>query len=421
MRLRPFVFCLLWVATCAFTTAEARAEADTAATIAALFSARSVADRDAAIEQLENADPKDPLVPYCLGAAAFIQSLEKLAIGLNRHGFESPQAFALPLLRLPIPPRAEPEPLTYEGFRDILLEFRDSMDAAAQKLDTVPTDVEFGAVIDLAQVGIDLDSDGAMAPEESIAAIIASMAGTDDPSTPPGPLVFRFDRADGYWLQAYANFLVAQADFWLAHDFRNTFEGSFHMLFPRARLPLQETLVPLPEQETSGMFMSEWRLADLVSFVHLVNWPVVEPERRQTARLKLLEMIRLSRENWKAIEAETDNDREWLPGPRQKGINALTGLEVGEQQVAAWHEALQMAEDLLEGRVLLPHFRIAGQGINMKNFFEAPQTFDLVLTITGPGVVPYLEKGTLLTSEEFARIRGQFGGAGFLTFAVWFN
>ena len=188
--MRPFVFCLLWVATCAFTTAGARAEADTAATIAALFSARSVADRDAAIEQLENADPKDPLVPYCLGAAAFIQSLEKLAIGLNRHGFESPQAFALPLLRLPIPPRAEPEPLTYEGFRDILLEFRDSMDAAAQKLDTVPTDVEFGAVIDLAQVGIDLDGDGAMAPEESIAAIIASMAGTDDPSTPPGPSCF---------------------------------------------------------------------------------------------------------------------------------------------------------------------------------------------------------------------------------------
>ena len=99
----------------------------------------------------------------------------------------------------------------------------------------------------------------------------------------------------------------------------------------------------------------------------------------------------------------------------------MTGLEVGEQQVAAWHEALQMAEDLLEGRVLLPHFRIARQGINMKTFFEAPQTFDLVLAITGPGVVPYLEKGTILTSEDFDRIRRQFGGAGFLTFAVWFN
>ncbi|TIT01089.1 MAG: hypothetical protein E5W85_32860, partial [Mesorhizobium sp.] len=74
--------------------------------------------------------------------------------------------------------------------------------------------------------------------------------------------------------------------------------------------------------------------------VHLVNWPVVEPERRQAARRHLMEMIRLSREDWKAIRAETDNDREWLPGPQQKGASPLTGLEVGEEQVQAWHAAL---------------------------------------------------------------------------------
>ncbi len=71
--------------------------------------------------------------------------------------------------------------------------------------------------------------------------------------------------------------------------------------------------------------------------------------------------------------------------------------------------------------MLLPHFRIASKGINMKAFFDAPQPFDLVLSITGPAIVPYLENGTLLTSEEFARIRSQFGGAGFLAFAIWFN
>ena len=148
---------------------------------------------------------------------------------------------------------------------------------------------------------------------------------------------------------------------------------------------------------------------------------MVEPERRQAARRQLLEMIRLSRENWKAIRAETDNDREWLPGPQQKGVNPLTGLEVGEEQVQAWHEALAMAEDLLEGRMLLPHFRIADKGINMKRFFDEPKTFDLVLSITGPAIVPYLESGKILTSEEFDQIQRQFGGAGFLTFALWFN
>lgn len=398
------------------------AHADTAASATAVFGAKSVAERAAAIEELENADPKDPLVPYALGAAAFFQSLENLATGLHRQGFESPRSFMLPLLRLPVPPRAEPEPLTYEGFRALLLEFRDGMQAAADRLDTVPADADIGVVADLRKLGIDLDGDGAIAPPESIAAIMAAMGGRDmDPSAPPPELVFRFDRADGFWLQGYANFLVAQADFWLAHDFQNAFDGSFHMLFPRSGLPLQEALVPPPEEEQTGMLMSEWRLADFVSFIHLVNWPVVEPERRQMARLKLLEMIRLSRENWKAILAETDNDREWLPGPRQKGVNPLTGLEVGEEQVAAWHEALRMAEDLLEGRLLLPHFRIPAKGINMKTFFDAPETFDLVLAITGPGVVPYLENGTLIAAEDFSRIRRQFGGAGFMTFAIWFN
>ena len=115
------------------------------------------------------------------------------------------------------------------------------------------------------------------------------------------------------------------------------------------------------------------------------------------------------------------NDREWLPGPQQKGTNRLTGLEVGEEQVQAWLATLTMAEDLLEGRTLLPHFRITGKGINMKRFFDEPKTFDLVLSITGPAIAPYLESGKILTSEEFNQIQRQFGGSGFLTFALWFN
>ena len=107
--------------------------ADTATAAVALFSAKSVADRDAAIEELENADPKDPLVPYALGAAEFFQSLEKLAIGLNRHGFASPQSFVLPLLRLPDPAARRAGAAEYDGFRDILIEFRDGMGGGRRK------------------------------------------------------------------------------------------------------------------------------------------------------------------------------------------------------------------------------------------------------------------------------------------------
>src|SRR5262249_26209532 len=150
------------------------------------------------------------------GAVEFFVALEKLGAGLHRHGFESPQSFMLPLMRLPIPENPKPEPLTYEGFRQILADFHDAMARSAASLAMVPAGADVGMVVDLANVGIDLNEDGNITPDESAAAIIASLAngGTSPPDAPPA-LVFHFDRADGYWLQGYANFLMAQADFWL--------------------------------------------------------------------------------------------------------------------------------------------------------------------------------------------------------------
>ncbi|MES0127560.1 hypothetical protein [Mesorhizobium sp. M0029] len=402
---------------------SARAAAPEAAT--ALFEAKTVAERNRALTTFESAAKGNPASAYAAGAGEFFTALEILAGGLHRHGFESPQSFMLPLMRLPIPDNPNPEPLTYEQFRAILVAFRDRLEQSAATLGSVPAGADIGMVVDLTHAGIDLNEDGAIAPDESIAAVMAALSRGGISSDAAAPsLAFRFDRADGYWLQGYAEFLMAQADFWLAHDFRTMFDGSFHMLFPRAKLPLQDVLVPPAGDMGSSIFSSEWRIADFISMVHLVNWPVVEPERRQAARRHLLEMIRLSREDWKAIRAETDNDREWLPGPQQKGENPLTGLEVGEEQVKAWLATLTMAEDLLEGRKLLPHFRITastGQGINMKRFFEEPKPFDLVLSITGPAIAPYLESGEIVTSGEFDQIQRQFGGGGFLTFALWFN
>ncbi|MES0046003.1 MULTISPECIES: hypothetical protein [unclassified Mesorhizobium] len=402
---------------------SARAAAPEAAT--ALFEAKTVTERNRALTTLESAAKGDPASAYAAGAGEFFTALEILAGGLHRHGFESPQSFMLPLMRLPIPDNPDPEPLTYEQFRAILVAFRDRLETSAATLGSVPADADIGMVVDLTHAGIDLNEDGAIAPDESMAAIMASLSrGGISSDGAASSLTFRFDRADGFWLQGYAEFLMAQADFWLAHDFRTMFDGSFHMLFPRAKLPLQDILVPPAGDMGSSIFSSEWRIADFISMVHLVNWPVVEPERRQAARRHLLEIIRLSREDWKAIRAETDNDREWLPGPQQKGENPLTGLEVGEEQVEAWLATLTMAEDLLEGRKLLPHFRITastGQGINMKRFFEEPKPFDLVLSITGPAIAPYLESGEIVTSGEFDQIQRQFGGGGFLTFALWFN
>jgi len=409
-----------FLAVLAFSIAAPAAHADVQGAIKTLFNADTTYARDVAISELDLARESDPLAAYGAGAGYFFQAIEGLAQSLYLHGFESPRSFALPLLRLPIPENPSPEPLTYKGMRKIFADFHDQLALASDRLALVPRDADIGVEADLAKVGIDLNRDGTIAREESLAGIMASInsMGAPPPDASFEGLVFRFDRADGYWLDGYSHFLMAQANFWLAHDFSQAFDQSFHVLFPRAGLPMQNDLVPLGDGQGS-IFASEWRIADLVSFIHLINWPVVEPERRKQARLDLLEMIALSRQNWMSIRAETDNDREWLPGPQQPGRHALTGLEVTENEVSAWHDALKMAEDLLEGRKLLPHFRFVDRGVDMKKFFEEPMTFDLVLSITGPAVVPYLRQGPMLTSDEFWAMTGRFES--FWSFAVWFN
>ena len=56
----------------------------------------------------------------------------------------------------------------------------------------------------------------------------------------------------------------------------------------------------------------------------------------------------------------------------------------------------------------------------LKRVFTEPQPFDLVLWITGPAALPYLEDGPVSTSEEWARITGAFEGS-FGSYAIWFN
>ncbi|RVD48219.1 hypothetical protein EN746_24570, partial [Mesorhizobium sp. M8A.F.Ca.ET.023.02.2.1] len=168
----------------------------------ALFEAKTVAARDGALSTLEAAAPKDPASAYAAGAGEFFTALELLASGLHRHGFESPQSFMLPLMQLPVPTNPNPEPLTYEEFRAILVAFRDRLAKSAATLGSVPADADIGMVIDLTHVGIDLNEDGTIAPDESMAAIMAALShGGMAPDGAAPALTFRFDRADGYWLQ----------------------------------------------------------------------------------------------------------------------------------------------------------------------------------------------------------------------------
>jgi hypothetical protein len=156
---------------------------------------------------------------------------------------------------------------------------------------------------------------------------------------------------------------------------------------------------------------------DLIAFIHLNHWPVVAPERMRSALAHLEAVPPLSRESWRRILAEQDDQNEWIPGPKQSAL--MPGLEVGEAQVEGWMLFLDEFEALLQGRKLLPHWRFE-KGINLRRFFLEPTTFDLVLLVQGSAALPYLEEGELTRQDTWRRIMALFGGD-FFRYAVWFN
>jgi hypothetical protein len=150
----------------------------------------------------------------------------------------------------------------------------------------------------------------------------------------------------------------------------------------------------------------------------MIRFAVIEPERMKRVRLHLIKVVELSRENWKAIMAETDDEEEWLPSPKQKNV-AVSAMQVTDSVVTGWLSVLDTFEQVLEGKLLLGHWRFT-KGIDLKAVFEEPRTLDLILWMTGQAAVPYLKDGPTISSGSVNEFQRVFGG-NFLGFAFWFN
>jgi hypothetical protein len=148
----------------------------------------------------------------------------------------------------------------------------------------------------------------------------------------------------------------------------------------------------------------------------ILNWPVREPARLAAALSHLRAVPALSRESWRHILAESDDDDEWIPNPRQ--TNRFP-LPVDQERIDAWLGAMAQFEEVLDGRKLIPHWRFT-KGVNFRRALTDHKTFDLVLWVTGTGLAPFLEDGPVLTSSEWDEITALLEG-NFFGYAVWFN
>ena len=288
----------------------------------------------------------------------------------------------------------------------------------------------FVIAIDPLRVRVDIDGNGTVEAGETLATMLGSLGEFADIPAPDGPppsgksktkgeaaapdLTIGFDRADAVWLAGYSTVLAAPVDLLLAHDFSEFFAAYLHRVFPEAGLPMQDY------SRGGTLFMdadSDAFIADVIAALHTMDFPVTDAARLAGVREQLKSITALSRRNWELILAETDDFKELVPGPHQTSL--VPDTPVTQETVDAWLATLDTIDQILDGELLLPHWRF-DQGFDLKLYFETATETDLVMLFAGQGALPYLGDGPIADAESFAAANRVFGD-NWPGFALWFN
>lgn len=400
--------------------------------IAAFLTEGRLADGAKAMQAAITANGNDQTARFGLGVVQFLQAVEGLGQDQYRYGLLGNRRQSIPFMRLPIPENDAPEQISYEKFRTMIQGMVTRLATAEATLAAVkPAGVKLP--IPIGQIRLDLNGDGIATDEESLLNIMAGLQRGGrgaDVGSDVNQLVIAFDDADVLWLRGYCHVLGAVGEVMLAYDGKDQFERTFHLFYPDVESPY-----PHLQAEGPGPFsgFNGQNILDVIALVHTVNYEVREPERMKTALGHLESVITLSRESWALINAETDNDREWLPNAKQ--TTAFGGTSIAPETQTAWMAFLDEAELILQGKKLLPYWRgMKGGfgpfnaefpvnpkvGINFRRVFTEPTRFDLVLWLQGTGLQPYLEEGDTTDPEFWRETMTGFQGQFFL-FLVWFN
>jgi hypothetical protein len=305
---------------------------------------------------------------------------------------------------VPVPENPDPAPISYAAFRRVLDDFRRDLSAAEATLAGV-TDDRVKLPVRLADVRLDLVGDGK--PTDRFIDILTKLMQRpqfDFLKENPEFLVC-FDRGDVAWLRAYCHLLMGMLDFYLAFDTEEEFDLSAERLFAKPRKPFRGD-----EAERQRKFDEALR-----------EVAVTEPRRLGRFRKHLIKVAELNREIWKHIRAETDDDHEWLPNSRQKGV---LGLPVRDEMIDAWLAMMAEMEALLDGkRTFLKLFvQKDSKGLNLKALLDDPPE-KFVLDAQFPLNLPdrYWSKEQDVNINAVLRVAQVFGNPTAVAYAMWFN
>ena len=340
-------------------------------------------------------------------------SVEDLQQGFYKYGFELNSSTAGIQSVAPIPHNPNPEIVDYQKIRQLIETFHQDLHAIEKTVTTIGED-EFHLPLDLTKVRFDIDNNGERTEMESSIALFLSIESNgrmtqrqiDEMKKIDGTI--GFDKSDLIWLKGYIQVTLGATDLLLAHDFEQPFNAISGNLFQKPKNALSTIGA---DDENYG------DIANLIAAFHLSKMKVIEPDRLKQARQHLLNMVDCSKQMWLSIQAETDNNKEWLPSPKQQSV---TGVKITAAMIKDWHKFLTEYQTILNGDKLIPHWRFKNKGINLKRVLEESTETDVVLWVTGHAAEPFLEKVELTNDGLWRQLNQTFNG-NFLGMSFFIN
>lgn len=417
--LLPFISSVCLAQTSQPTSGPAGRSVNTPAAIGEVLVSLNAGRADEALGQVSGGSQE---LKLARGIARAMHGLERFGQGLYRYGAgnTSPQRRMLGQVTgaaFPVPLNAKPDEVTYDKLRDLLEQLVKDLDDADKLLAEVH-DSDAKLPVRVAEAWFDLNENGKRDSGEEFLAILTSMmGGPPDGADDLAKLEIDFDLADAFWFRGYCNILAGTTEFLLGYDFHEWFDIAGHLMFPGYVSAARKSL---GERGISTEPFDMDSIADLIASIHTLRFPVKDGARLKSALSHFERAIARSRGMWDSALKETDDEHEWIPNPRQH--SNYGNVRVTDEMVKSWRGILDECEAILQGKKLLPHWRLrrTEYGVNLRRVFTEPTTLDFVMWVEGTAATPYIERGPTTSEETWNSLSRAFGGS-LLGYTFWFN
>jgi hypothetical protein len=346
-------------------------------------------------------NPRDDQARFGLGVLQFVRAIERFGQSLHEYGARAENT-NIPFLRIPVPPNDNPATISYRALGRMFDVLIADLDRAERTLAAV-TDENVKLPLRLAAVQLDLTGSGK--PTDKFIDILIKINRGQIGFLKESPDFFVcFDRGDVAWLRAYCHLLSAMLEANRAFDLEANFDERVRDVFPKVELSGKRRG---PESDV------------------LV---IADGARLGRFRTHFLAVCELNREAWKFIRAETDDDHEWLPSAKQKGV---VGLPVTDEMIDRWLRMMGQLEELLKGERVFQRFlqnlvaKPSDKGLNIKKLLDDPPTSISPTKLQRDGIdAKYLdadEKKMELDIGVLVAVWQAFDGPLGVAYMAWFN